>query len=283
MTFSIVGRSPDGSALGVAVASKFLAAGAYVPAAAADAGAIATQAHVNLALKTQGLQMLRLGAGAADVLEKFFADDPHREERQAGVVDRAGTAATFTGGRAQPWAGGRTGEGPEGSFAAQGNLLAGPEVVDAMVGAWLGSADEPSLARRLVACLHAGQAAGGDPRGKQAAAVLVVSAGAGYGGLGDVVVDLRSDDAPEPVGELSRMLDLHDLYFGRTRDEDLLPHDAALDDELARRLAIAGYGTGDLRRDLYDWMGRENFEERWYDDRLDPVVLKHLRATTAGA
>jgi uncharacterized Ntn-hydrolase superfamily protein len=280
MTFSIVGRSPDGSALGVAVASKFLAAGAYVPAAAADAGAIATQAHVNLELKTRGLQMLRDGVGAADLLERFFGDDPDRAERQAGVVDRHGAAATFTGDRAQPWAGGRTGEGPEGSFAAQGNLLAGPEVVDAMVDVWLSTADEPNLARRLVAALAAGQENGGDPRGKQAAAVLVVSAGGGYGGLSDVVVDLRSDDSPEPIGELQRMLDLHDLYFGSTPDEELLDLDAPLEQELARRLAVTGYASGDLRRDLYDWMGRENFEERWRDGRLDPVVLQHLRATT---
>jgi uncharacterized Ntn-hydrolase superfamily protein len=280
MTFSIVGRSPDGATLGVAVASKFLAAGAYVPAAAADAGALATQAHVNLELKTRGLEMLRDGIGAAELLERFFTDDPDREERQAGVVDRTGAAATFTGSRAQAWAGGRTGEGPEGSFAAQGNLLAGPEVVDAMAETWLASAAEPSLARRLVACLTAGQEAGGDPRGKQAAAVLVVAPGAGYGGLSDVVVDLRSDDAPEPIDELHRMLDLHDLYFGSTPEDELLPYDEMLLAELARRLPVTGYASGDVRRDLYDWMGRENFEERWHDDRLDPVVLQHLRATT---
>jgi uncharacterized Ntn-hydrolase superfamily protein len=280
MTFSIVGRSPDGAVLGVAVASKFLAAGAYVPAAAADAGALATQAHVNLALKTRGLEMLRAGVGATDLLERFFGEDPDRAERQAGVVDRHGRAATFTGERAQPWAGGRTGEGPEGSFAAQGNLLAGPEVVDAMVEAWRSSPAEPQLARRLVAALAAGQEAGGDPRGKQAAAVLVVAAGGGYGGLSDVVVDLRSDDAPEPIAELARMLDLHELYFGSTAEEELLAHSPELDVELARRLAATGYASGDLRRDLYDWMGRENFEERWREDRLDPVVLQHLRATT---
>ncbi|MGY2084086.1 DUF1028 domain-containing protein [Blastococcus sp. SYSU DS0539] len=280
MTFSIVGRSPDGTALGVAVASKFLAAGAYVPAAAADAGALATQAHVNLELRTRGIELLREGVGAADLLIRFFAGDPQRDQRQAGVVDRDGAAATFTGDRAQPWAGGRTGEGPEGSFAAQGNLLAGPEVVDAMAGRWLATAAEPSLARRLVACLAAGQDAGGDPRGKQAAAVLVVSAGAGYGGLGDVVVDLRSDDSAEPIGELARMLDLHDLYFGSTPADELLPYDDALVGELRARLAGTGYATGDVQRDLYDWMGRENFEERWHDGRLDPVVLAHLQATT---
>lgn len=280
MTFSIVGRTPDGTALGVAVASKFLAAGAYVPAASSDAGALATQARVNLDLKSRGLDMLRDGTGAADVLAEFFRHDPHREERQAGVVDRLGRAATFTGARAQPWAGGRSGEGPGGSYAAQGNLLAGPEVIDAMVRSWLSSVTEPSLARRLVQALAAGQAAGGDPRGKQAAAVLVVAAGAGYGGLGDVAVDLRSDDSPEPIPELSRMLDLHDLYFGRTPEQELLAYDASLVGELRERLASVGYRTGDVQRDLYDWMGRENFEERWRDDRLDPVVLTHLRAVS---
>lgn len=267
-------------ALGVAVASKFLAAGAYVPAAASDAGALATQARVNLDLKTRGLQLLRRGRGAAELLEEFLRDDPHREERQAGVVDRSGAAATFTGACAQPWAGGRTGQGPEGSYAAQGNLLAGPEVVDAMVRSWLSSASTPSLARRLVRALAAGQEAGGDPRGKQAAAVLVVSPGAGYGGLGDVAVDLRSDDSLEPIGDLDRMLDLHDLYFGRTPDVELLTYGDSLVGELRERLASVGYRTGDVQLDLYNWMGRENFEERWRADRLDPVVLEHLRTLT---
>jgi uncharacterized Ntn-hydrolase superfamily protein len=280
MTFSFVGRSPDGAELGVAVASKFLAAGAYVPAAASDAGALATQAHVNLDLRSRGLDILRAGASAEELLADFFHDDPLREERQAGVVDRHGGVATFTGLRTQPWAGGRTGQGPAGSFAAQGNMIAGPAVIDAMVDSWLGSADRPSLAGRLLLALAAGEEAGGDPRGRQAAAVLVVSPGAGYGGLGDVVVDLRCDDGPEPIPELQRMLDLHTLYFGRTPDEELLSYDPVLVAELGERLARAGYASGDVQRDLYDWMGRENFEERWRDGRLDPVVLEHLRSST---
>jgi uncharacterized Ntn-hydrolase superfamily protein len=276
MTFSIVGRSADGAALGVAVASKFLAAGAYVPAAAAGAGALATQAYANLALRTEGLVLLKEGLGAAELLDRVFADDPKRDERQAGVVDARGGAATFTGARAQHWAGGRTGTGPEGAFAAQGNMLVGPEVVDAMADAWLGSDPGTALARRLLGALRAGQDAGGDPRGKQAAAVLVVAPGGGYGGLSDVAVDLRSDDSPEPIGELERMLDLHDLYFGSTPADELLPLDA-LAEELRPRLARAGYDSGDVARDLYDWMGRENFEERWHDGKVDPVVLEQLR------
>ena len=276
MTFSIVGRSPDGDALGVAVASKFLAAGAYVPAAAAGAGAVATQAYGNLALRTDGLARLRAGASATQLLDEFFRDDPKREERQAGAVDANGDAATFTGRRVQGWAGGRTGRGPEGAFAAQGNMLVGPQVVEAMVRSWRDHPGQP-LARRLLRALRAGQDAGGDPRGKQAAALLVVAPAGGYGGLSDVVVDLRSDDSPEPIGELERMLDLHELYFGKTPEDELLPLDPVLARELQGWLAKAGYDSGEVARDLYDWMGRENFEERWHDGKLDPVVLEHLR------
>ncbi|CAA9270651.1 MAG: hypothetical protein AVDCRST_MAG76-3353 [uncultured Acidimicrobiales bacterium] len=276
MTFSMVGRSADGRELGVAVASKFLAAGAYVPAAAAGAGAVATQAYGNLALRTDGLDLLRGGTSATQLLDEFFRDDPKREERQAGAVDANGDAATFTGQRVQGWAGGRTGRGPGGSFAAQGNMLVGPEVVEAMAASWRGDPGGP-LARRLLTALRAGQDAGGDPRGKQAAALLVVAPGCGYGGLSDVVVDLRSDDSPEPIGELERMLDLHELYFGRTPEDELLPLDPVLAGELHGWLAKAGYDSGDVARDLYDWMGRENFEERWHEGKVDPVVLEHLR------
>jgi uncharacterized Ntn-hydrolase superfamily protein len=280
VTFSIVGRSADGTELGVAVASKFLAAGAYVPAAAADAGALATQAYANLALRTEGLRQLRDGSSAGELLSRFFDGDPQREERQAGVVDARGKAATYTGARAMPWAGGACGEDANGAFAAQGNMLAGPEVISAMVATWRSSPDLP-LARRLLDALAAGQDAGGDPRGKQAAALLVVSPGAGYGGLSDTKVDLRSDDSPEPIDELERMLGLHELYFGKTPEEQLLPlDDEILVAELRERLARTGFDRGDLVRDLYDWMGRENYEERWHDGRLDPVVLEQLRLQT---
>ena len=169
---------------------------------------------------------------------------------------------------------------PAGSYAVQGNMLAGPEVVEDMVGSWLASSPAQPLARRLVEALRCGQEAGGDPRGKQAAAVLVVRDGAGYGGASDVLVDLRSDDSPEPIEDLLRMLDLHDLYFGETPADELITPDDELADEVRSRLGAAGYATGDLWRDLYDWMGRENFEERWHDDRIDPVVLEQLRTAT---
>ncbi len=280
MTFSIVGRSPDGRELGVAVASKFLAAGAYVPAAASDAGALATQAYGNMALRTEGLTLLRSGLTAEELLSQYLREDPKRDERQVGVVDVRGNAATYSGSRNLPWAGGKSGEGPQGAFAAQGNALAGPEVIEEMVRSWLGDPGQ-SLARRLLDALAAGQAAGGDPRGKQAAALLVVSPGAGYGGLTDVKVDLRSDDSPEPIAELERMLALHDLYFGSTPDDQLLPLSDDLTLELRQRLSALGFGSGDLQRDLYNWMGRENFEERWHDGKVDPVVLEQIRLASS--
>jgi uncharacterized Ntn-hydrolase superfamily protein len=276
VTFSIVGRSPDGRELGVAVASKFLAAGAYVPAAASDAGALATQAYGNMALRTDGLTLLRSGLTAEELLSQYLREDPKRDERQVGVVDVRGNAATYSGSRNLPWAGGKCGEGPQGSFAAQGNALAGPEVVDEMVRSWLGDSGQ-SLARRLLDALAAGQAAGGDPRGKQAAGLLVVSPGAGYGGLTDVKVDLRSDDSPEPIAELERMLALHELYFGSTPEDQLLPVNDDLTRELQQRLSGLGFSSGDVQRDLYNWMGRENFEERWHDGKIDPVVLEQIR------
>lgn len=275
-TFSIVGRSADGSQLGVAVASKFLAVGSVVPAAQVGAGAVATQAMGNMQLRTRGLARLAQGVAAADMLEQFFADDPNKDQRQAGVVDATGRAATFTGSDCIPWAGGHAEQHPSGSFAAQGNMLAGPEVIDAMAASWLAN-DHAPLAERLVTALAAGQDAGGDPRGKQAAAVIVVGKNQGYGGLSDIAVDLRVDDAPDPIGELQRMLKLHDLYFGNTPEAELLALTGALQAEITNLLKKAGFSSGDLAQDLEQWMGRENYEERWHDGKIDPVVLAQLR------
>lgn len=171
MTFSIVARSADGESFGVAVASKFLSVGAAVPAAAVGVGAIATQSHANLAYRPDGLAMLRAGRSATDTLSGLTAADEKRESRQAGIVDATGAAATFTGADCHPWAGGVTDDG----FAIQGNILAGPEVVDEMQRAWLDSEVSAPLARRLHAALAAGDAAGGDRRGRQSAAMLVVT------------------------------------------------------------------------------------------------------------
>ncbi len=267
MTFSVVGRSEDGTALGVAVASKFLAVGAAVPAAEAQIGAVATQSYANLAYRPDGLAMLRSGRGAQDTLDALVAGDEGRVQRQAGLVDAHGGAATYTGVGCHPWAGGRTGEG----YAVQGNILVGPEVVEAMESAWLGSAGEP-LAVRLLSALAAGDDAGGDRRGRQSAALLVARRGGGYGGQSDIEVDLRVDDHAAPVAELHRLHDLHHLYFGRPDPATLLPLEGELAAEVAARLSALGHPT------LDDWAGVENFEERMVDGAIDPLVLDQLRA-----
>jgi uncharacterized Ntn-hydrolase superfamily protein len=270
MTFSIVARSADGSAHGVAVASKFLAVGAVVPAAEAAVGAIATQSYANLAYRPQGLMLLRTGAAPVDVVAGLTAADPGRAQRQVGVVGRNGDGATFTGQGCHPWAGGIAGYG----FAVQGNILTGPEVVEAMRDAWLESDPEVPLARRLLAALTAGDRAGGDSRGRQSAALFVVSRGGGYGGTSDVEVDLRVDDHPDPCAELARVLDIHSLLFGKPDPEKLLALQGDLAEEVRRLL---GTDADDLDAALADWAGVENLEERMVPGAIDPLVLEHLR------
>jgi uncharacterized Ntn-hydrolase superfamily protein len=278
MTFSIVARSTDGSAYGVAVASKFLAVGAAVPAAEAAVGALATQSYANLAYRPQGLALLRTGVSAADVVAGLTAADGGRAQRQLGVVGPDGDGATFTGESCHAWAGGVAGDG----YAIQGNILTGPEVVAAMEAAWLGAATEPRLARRLLAALRAGDEAGGDRRGRQSAAVLVVAPKQGYGGTSDVVVDLRTDDHTDPVGELTRLLDLHTLYFDKPAPESLLDLVGPLAEEVSGKLAALGHPPADdtpaaLDAALATWAGIENLEERIVAGQIDPLVLEHLR------
>lgn len=211
-TFSIVGRSVDGIQLGVAVASRFLAVGGYVPAATIN-GALATQAKTNMAFRTEGLAMLEKGMPAKEVIEQFFKTDPQKSLRQAGVVDANGGAATFSGDDCKPWAGGKAEDHLSGSFAVQGNLLSGPEVIDAMIAEWCESDTSLPLAWRLLASLEAGERAGGDSRGKQASALYVIEEGKGFESTSDIAVDLRCDDSTEPVQELRRLLKLHDSVF----------------------------------------------------------------------
>lgn len=273
MTFSIVARSGDGTAFGVAVASKFLAVGAAVPAARAGVGALATQAFANLAYRSEGLALLGDGIPATDVVERLTATDDQREQRQVGVVDRHGGAAAFTGAKCIPWAGNRTGDG----YAAQGNCLAGPHVVAAMERAFLASGTGTPLPRRLLTALRAGDEAGGDRRGRQSAALYVVSPAAGYGGGSDVLADLRVDDSPQPVAELARLLDLHDLYFGQPAPGTLLRLTGDLAEEVRAALGRLGHTAPDLETALLDWMGWENYEERHVPGSIDPVVLAELR------
>ncbi|MEU3557420.1 DUF1028 domain-containing protein [Streptomyces fragilis] len=279
MTFSIVARSADGTCFGVAVASKFLAVGAAVPAARAGAGAVATQALANLAYRPDGLGLLAEGRTAGETLEALLAADERREDRQAGVVDRDGGSVTWTGRACMTWAGGVSGP----NYAIQGNILTGPEVVRAMEEAWLASDEELPLARRLHAALLAGDRAGGDSRGRQSAALLVVSPGGGYGGGSDVLVDLRVDDHADPSAELGRLLELHDLYFGRPDPRTLLPLAGELAEEVAGRLAALGHRGVELDVALSEWAGIANLEERLVDGAIDPLVLEQLRAAGGDA
>lgn len=274
MTFSIVARSDDGTQWGVAVASKFLAAGAFVPAARAGLGAMATQSFVNLRYVPDGFALLEAGRAASDVLTALTGGDDDRDQRQIGLVDAAGTAAAFTGAGCIPWAGSAIGPG----HSAQGNCLAGPDVVANMSAAFLAADPSGPLAHRLLAALSAGELAGGDRRGRQSAALLVVSPGAGYGGGGDVAADLRVDDHTDPVAELARLLGLHDLYFTKADPADLLPLTGSVADEVDALLLAAGYDAAHpLPERLLAWMGWENYEERDVPGFIDPVVLHHLR------
>jgi uncharacterized Ntn-hydrolase superfamily protein len=269
MTFSIVAR--DGGQWGVAVASKFLAVGAYVPAARAGLGALATQAWANLAYKRDGLALLAEGRSAAEVVAALTGHDDLAAKRQLGVVDRDGNAVSYTGAECSAWAGGRSGD----DYAIQGNILTGPEVVEAAERALL-RADGP-LSRRLLAALAAADEAGGDRRGRQSAALFVVEEGSGYGDADDVLVDLRVDDSAAPVPELARLLDLHDLYFGKPDPATLIPFEDVRD-EVTTHLGRLGYDTADVDTAFREWLGTENYEERDVPGKIDPVVLDRLRA-----
>jgi uncharacterized Ntn-hydrolase superfamily protein len=275
MTFSIVGFDPESRSWGIAVASKFLAVGAVVPWGRAGAGAVATQASANLSYGPDGLDLMAGGRSADQAIAELTGADDEREHRQVGMVDTQGRGATFTGGSCLDWAGGEAGDG----YAVQGNVLAGPQVVEALVRAWQDSAGR-SLERRLLAALTAGDEAGGDRRGRQGAALRVWREGAAYGGVLDIAIDLRVDDHRTPVGELGRLLDLHELYFGKPDTATLLPLEGDLAEEVAARLDKLGYPTEDgarLSDALATWAGTENFEERLVPGKLDPVVLDQLR------
>jgi uncharacterized Ntn-hydrolase superfamily protein len=271
-TYSIVACDLDADQWGVAVQSKFLAVGSVVPWAKPHVGAIATQSYANPRYGPDGLALLREGRSAEEVVELLTAADDGRAERQVGVVDAQGRAATFTGDACHDWAGGRTGNG----YAAQGNILVSRETIDALAVTFEQNG-HLSLAERLVECLAAAQVAGGDRRGQQSASLLIVEQDAGYANLSDVAVDLRVDDHELPIGELRRLYGLHNELFGITPPEDWLTVDETLSAELRDRLDRLGY-DGDLVRAFNDWAGKENLEERVDGvERIDPVVLGALR------
>jgi len=274
-TYSIAACDLDASQWGVATQSKFLGVGSVVPWAAPQVGAIATQSYANPRYGPDGLDLLRQGLSAEKVVERLTAADEDREHRQLGIVDGQGRGATFTGSECMDWAGGRTGP----CYAAQGNILVSGETVDAIVETFERTAGAP-LAERLLDCLDAAQAAGGDRRGQQSAAILVVEQNGGYAALSDSIVDLRVDEHERPLEELRRIYGLHQAIFGKTPAEDWLEVDDALADELRERLARLGL-EGELDTSFNTWAGKENLEERVEGvERVDPVVLEELRRQT---
>ena len=285
-TFSIVAADPDTGETGVAVQSKFPAVGAIVPSARAGVGAVATQALANVRWREEVLAALSKGEHPMRIVKRLSAKDRNAADRQIGVVDAKGRAAAFTGERCFEHASHLVGDG----FAAQGNVLASRAVVEAMAEAFVAAKRERKpLAERLLLALEAGQAAGGDRRGMQSAALLVVRPGGGYGGTGDAVVDLRVDDAADPIAELRRLyVDVHLYYFGPTRETVTI--DAALAKEIQEALARLGHYQGPAsgafddatRHALVDWQGWENLENREAKGaRIDALVLQHLRRQAA--
>jgi uncharacterized Ntn-hydrolase superfamily protein len=272
-TYSIVACDLAAGEWGVAVQSKFLAVGAGVPSAEPYVGAVATQALANMRYGPDGLALLRGGASAEEVVSRLTEADEGRAERQLGVVDAQGEAATYTGAACLEWAGGVAGDG----YAAQGNILVSEDTVTALAETFEATSGRP-LAERLLEALAAAQAAGGDRRGQQSAALLVVRKDGGYMGTDDRVADLRVDDHPTPIDELRRIYVMHELLFGETAEEKWLDVDEQLALELRERLDALGYSGESLEDAFLTWAGAENLEERVRGvDRIDPVVLEELR------
>ena len=270
-TYSLVACDLEAKQWGVAVQSKFLAVGSVVPWAEPEVGAIATQAYANPSYGPNGLSLLREGLGAGEVVERLTAEDDGRDERQLGVVDAEGGSASWTGTGCNEWAGHLTGTG----YAAQGNILVGEETVAALARTFEANPQLP-LAQRLLECLAAAQAAGGDRRGQQSASLLVVERNGGYAGLSDILVDLRVDDHERPIQELRRIYELHRRLFEISPREDWLPLEGELRAEVDERLDRLGYPSLDA------WAGVENLEERVDgDDAIDPVVLDALREASS--
>jgi uncharacterized Ntn-hydrolase superfamily protein len=296
VTYSIVARDGATGDLGIAVQSKFLAVGAVVPWARAGAGAIATQSYANVGYGPDGLAMLAGGASAQETLDRLVAADGLRDQRQAGIVDAHGRGATYTGRHCFAWAGGHTGPG----FAAQGNILAGAAVVDGLAETF--AARGMPFPELLVACLAAADAAGGDRRGRESAALYVVREGAGYGGGNDRWIDLRVDDHEDPIGELGRLLALQRLYLDRPALDELVRLDAPLAAELHALLGRLEAGPGSAFSSVYQPMGRadeepvereerpmtgtpeplpEGWDDSWQQALVDWMSVENLEERTA--
>lgn len=282
-TYSVVARDAATGDLGVAVASRFLAVGAYVPTAVGGVGAVATQAHANTTFGSRAVALMAAGASPDECAAVLRREDPGIEERQFGIVDASGASVSFTGSECHAWAGGVAGE----NFAAQGNILTGEAVVDGLVAA-LGDHEWP-FPERLLRAMEAAEAAGGDRRGRQSAALLIVGEGKGYAGLTDRWIDLRVDDHEAPVTELARLLKLHRLYLdapsGEVRElsaDDISFLQGVLGEEGYLKGSPSGAWDDATERALKNLFGVENLEMRWREGPvMDPVAFDHLRSKFA--
>jgi len=279
-TFSIVAHDPEKQEWGIAVQSKFLAVGSAVPWARAGVGAVATQSWANTSYGPRGLAMMESGMSAQEVVTRLTEEDKDRTLRQVGVVDARGAAAAFTGEDCFAWAGHIVGK----QYACQGNILVGEDTVKAMAKTF--EETQGALADRLLAALLAGQKAGGDRRGQQSAALLVVREGGGYGGFNDRFVDLRVDDHTAPIEQLAHLLKLHNLYSGETNPNNLVKMEGKVASEIQEILTRTGFYVGPAtakydsatKQALRDLVSMENLEERWRDDDLlDRVILEFMR------
>lgn len=272
MTFSIVGFDPEQKEWGIAVQSKFLGVGVVVPWAKAGAGAVATQSYANTAYGPQALELMAQGKSAQETLEILLANDPEKEMRQVGLIDSKGNAATFTGKECYNWAGGTTGT----FFAAQGNILVDEKTVSSMARTF--EEAEGTLAERLLAALDAGQEAGGDSRGKQSAALLVVKEKGGYGGFNDRFIDLRVDEHPDPIKELIRIHTLQQLYFAPSKPENVISLEGEVKEEVATHLNRLGYLDDNFHKSLTEYLHTENFEMREQKEGyIDLEVLEFMK------
>ncbi|MGD6848901.1 DUF1028 domain-containing protein [Rossellomorea aquimaris] len=274
MTYSIVGYDPEEKEWGIAVQSKFLGVGSVVPFAKAGVGAVATQSYANTSYGPHALQLMEEGKTAEEALDIITKDDPERPLRQVGLIDAGGNAATFTGEGCYDWAGGQTGK----HFAAQGNILVDENTVKTMAETF--ESTTGSLAERLLHALDAGQDAGGDSRGMQSAALLVVKENGGYGGFNDRYIDLRVDDHPSPIKELKRIYLMHQLYFKESEPGRVVLLEGEILDEVERELTRLGYAKErqSLHQSLKDYLHTENFEMREQDENyIDLDVLDYMK------
>lgn len=273
-TYSIVGVDPLANEAGVAVQSKFLAVGAFVPWARGGTGAAAVQAYPDITHGTRALDLIDGGSSPKETLEVLLQEDELRDHRQIGLVASDGRSASFTGENCFEFAKSVA----EDCFSAQGNILRSPEVVDAMAETF--KSTEGNLGHRLLTALEAAEAAGGEKRGVESAALIVVKPNAGYGGNHDRWLDLRVDHSDQPIEDLRALFDLHNLYFGKASQSELLRIDHQLAVELTEGLSAIGWWdtAKGLRDNLFSWMGWHNLEERQVgEDMIDPLVLNELR------